>query len=185
MHDATRSPIVPRPFPWSSFVRASALHTGGSAAAVSLRKDLVDTGLAPEETFDEAFAAARLTPGTNILAMYVLLGRHFAGWRGVVRALGIGALVPAVIACVMTAVYVRHAAHPLASAGMAGARAGALAVLAWSAASLLRPQLARHRGRGVLVTAAGVLLVMGLSVPPIVALVAGGALGAVALRDGR
>lgn len=185
MHDDARGPAMTPPFPWSSFVRAAALHTGGSAATVSLRNDIVETGLASAETFDEAFAASRLTPGTNILAMYVLLGSHFGGWRGVARALAIGALIPAVIACAMSAVYVRYAWHPLAAAGMKGARAGALAVLVWAAVGLLRPQLARHGRRASLLTAGVVFIVLLVPVPPLAALLAGGAVGAVLLGDAR
>ena len=117
-----------RPFPLEDFVRASSLHVGAAAIAAALRRDLVDNGRLPAPAFDEAYAVARVTPGTNLLAMYTLLGERFAGWRGALVALTVGALIPAVIAVVLGAAYVGYARHPLAQEVMQGARAGALAV---------------------------------------------------------
>ena len=37
-------------------------------------RDSVDMGQLPASAFDEAYAVARVTPGTNLLAMYALLG---------------------------------------------------------------------------------------------------------------
>jgi hypothetical protein len=63
-----------RAFPLVEFIRASSLHVGAVAAAAALRRDLVDSGRLPSGAFDEAYAVARLTPGTNLLAMYVYIG---------------------------------------------------------------------------------------------------------------
>ena len=57
-----------RPFPLLEFVRASSLHVGAAAARL------------PGGAF-EAYAVARVTPGTNLLAMYTLLGERFAASR--------------------------------------------------------------------------------------------------------
>ena len=62
-----------RRFPLAEFIRASSLHVGAAAAAAALRRDLVETGRLPSAAFDEAYAVARVTPGTNLLAMYALL----------------------------------------------------------------------------------------------------------------
>jgi hypothetical protein len=56
-----------RPFPLVEFIRASSLHVGAAAAAAALR-DLVDSGRLPSGAFAEAYAVARVTPGTNLLA---------------------------------------------------------------------------------------------------------------------
>ena len=82
-----------RSFPLEAFVRASSLHVGAAAAAAALRRDLVDSGRLSASAFDEAYAVARVTPGTNLLAMYTLLGERFAGCKGALTALTIGALV--------------------------------------------------------------------------------------------
>ena len=71
--------------------------------------------------FDEAYTVARLTPGTNLLAMYTLLGERFAGWKGALGALTVGAFIPALIAVALSAAYVGYAGQPLAQAVMQGA----------------------------------------------------------------
>ena len=171
-------------FPLTEFIRASSLHVGAAAAAAALRRDLVDGGRLPSPAFDEAYAVARVTPGTNLLAMYVLLGERFAGWSGALAALAVGAFVPAVIAVLLGAVYVEYSSYPLAREAMQGARAGALAVFAWAIVRLIRPQLQLHRGRGVAVAMVTLLMVLSLPIPIpqfLVLLITGG-LGAILLR---
>jgi chromate transport protein ChrA len=50
--------------------------------------------------------------------MYTLLGEGFAGWRGALLALAVGALVPAIVAVTLGAAYVEYADHPLARKAM-------------------------------------------------------------------
>ena len=182
MSVAARSPEGAS-FPVGAFVRASSLHVGAAAAAAALRRDLVDQGRLSASAFDEAYAVARLTPGTNLLAMYTLLGERFAGWRGAFIALTVGALVPALIAVVLGAVYVVYAGHSLAQEVMQGARAGAIAVFAWAIVRLLRPQLQQHRGRGVAVVVITLVLTLLLPIPQFVILLIAGGLGAAFLRS--
>ena len=168
-------------FPLLEFIRASSLHVGAAAAAAALRRDLVDTNRLSSAAFDEAYAVARVTPGTNLLAMYTLLGERFAGWRGALLALGVGALVPAAIAVTVGAAYVEYADRPLAREAMQGARAGALAVFAWAVVRLLRPQLQLHRGRGVALALATLTMALILPIPSFVILLVAGGIGAVFL----
>jgi len=181
MSVAARSPER-RPFPFEAFVRASSLHVGAAAAAAALRRDLVDNGRLPAGAFDEAYAVARLTPGTNLLAMYTLLGECFAGWRGALIALAIGALIPALIAVALGAVYVGHAGHPLAEGVMQGARAGALAVFAWAIVRLGRPQLQQHRRRGIVLAVTTLIMTLLVPIPQFVILIMAGGLGAAFMR---
>ena len=171
-----------RPFPLDAFVRASSLHVGAAAAAAALRRDLVDKGRLPASAFDEAYAVARVTPGTNLLAMYALLGERFAGWRGALIALTVGALIPALIAVTLGAAYVGYAGHPLAEGVMQGARAGALAVFAWAIVRLGRPQLQQHRSRGVVLAFVTLVMTLLVPVPQFVILLVAGALGAAFMR---
>ena len=152
-------------FPILEFIRASSLHVGAAAAAAALRRDLVDTGRLPGTAFDESYAVARVTPGTNLLAMYTLLGERFAGWLGALLALAVGTLVPAIVAVTLGAAYVEYADHPLAREVMQGARAGALAVFAWAVVRLLRPQLQQHRVRGIALALATLAMTLVLPVP--------------------
>ena len=171
-----------RPFPLNAFVRASSLHVGAAAAAAALRRDLVDNGPLPSTVFDEAYAVARITPGTNLLAMYTLLGERFAGWAGAVSALAVGTFVPATIAVTLGAAYVAYAEHPLAHRVMQGARAGALAVFVWSIVRLLRPQLQQHLIRGILISIATLVMMLSLPIPQFGVLLIAGGLGAAFLR---
>ena len=171
-----------RPFPLDAFVRASSLHVGAAAAAAALRRDLVDKGRLPASAFDEAYAVARVTPGTNLLAMYALLGERFAGWRGALIALTVGALIPALIAVTLGAAYVGYAGHPLAEGVMQGARAGALAVFAWAIVRLGRPQLQQHRRRGVALAVSTLVMTLLVPVPQFVILIVAGGLGAAFMR---
>lgn len=169
-------------FPLVEFIRASSLHVGAAAAAAALRRDLVDTGRLPGPAFDEAYAVARVTPGTNLLAMYTLLGERFAGWPGALLALAVGALVPAIVAVTLGAAYVEYADRPLAREAIQGARAGALAVFAWAVVRLLRPQLQQHRGRGIALALVTLAMTLLLQVPSFVVLIVAGGVGAAFLQ---
>ena len=169
-------------FPFGSFVRASSLHVGAAATAAALRRDLVDNEKLPASAFDEAYAVARLTPGTNLLAMYTLLGERLGGWKGASTALAVGTLVPAIIAVALGAAYVFYADHPLAQKAIQGARAGALAVFGWAIVRLVRPQLEQHRHRGVALAVATLLMTLLLPIPQFVILLIAGGLGAALLR---
>lgn len=167
-------------FPWLALLRASSLHVGAAASAAALRRDLVETGQLSADHFDEAYAVARVTPGTNLLAMYVLIGERFAGWRGAMVALVIGAFVPALVAVTLGVAYVESSGRPLTQHLMQGARVGAQAVFAWAVIRLARPQLRTHGWRGVaVVLMTGALMWSGT--PTLVVLLAAGMLGAVLL----
>lgn len=184
----THSISVPMPttdrrsFPLGPFIRASSLHVGAAAAAAALRRDLVDNGALSGTAFDEAYAIARVTPGTNLLAMFTLLGERFAGWTGALAALAVGTLTPAVIAVTLGAAYVTYAEYPLANQAMQGARAGALAVFLWAIVRLIRPQLQQHGRRGMLLAIATLTIAVMLPIPQFVILLISGAVGAAFLR---
>jgi chromate transporter len=169
-------------FPWLALMRASALHVGAAATAAALRRELIDSGRLPSAAFDEAYAVGRVTPGTNLLAMYTLLGERLAGWFGALAALAIGVLVPSVVVVAIGALYVYYAAHPLAHDVMRGARAGALAVLVWAIIRLLQPQLEQHRRRGIALAIAALGLALTTPIPQFVILLIAAALGAAVLR---
>ena len=97
-----------------AFVRASSLHIGAAAAAASLREELVrDHGLTPGDV-DAAYAVSRVTPGTNLLALYALLGHRLGGWRLALQAIAVGSLVPASVAVLVAFLYTRSTS-PIAS----------------------------------------------------------------------
>ena len=181
-------PPVPSPsqsFLARAFIRASSLHVGAAAAAASLQTDLVEGGYIDSAAFNESYAVARLTPGTNLLALYTLLGYRLGGRRGATLALALGTVVPALIAVAMAAIYVRHATDLLVARGMQGARAGALAVFLWAVVRLIRPPLQAH-GTGGVALAVGVLCVALTGfVPQFWLLICAGIAGSIFFREGR
>jgi chromate transport protein ChrA len=121
------------------FVRASALHVGAAATTAALREELSRDGRLTADEVDTAYAVSRLTPGTNLLAIYAQLAHQLGGWRLAAQAVAVGAIVPAAIALAITALYILGSvtSHAL----MTGARAGGLAILLGSAVRLLKPRI--------------------------------------------
>ena len=169
-------------FPWHVFLRASTLHVGAAAAAASLRSDLVDGRRVDAATFNDAYAVARLTPGTTLLALFALLGYRVQGLRGATSALLVGTAVPAVFAVCLAAVYVAQASHPLVVRAMQGARVGGLAVFVWAVVRLIRPPLEEQGPRGVALGVAVLSVSLAGWLPPFVVLLVGGILAGALFR---
>jgi chromate transport protein ChrA len=163
------------------FVRASSLHIGAAAAAASLRRELVDDHGLTGSDVDRGYAVSRVTPGTNLLALYAVLGHRLGGWSLAVQAIIVGACVPAVIAVLVAMLYT-HTDALFVAALMRGARAGGVAVFVGAAVRLIRPQLAARPIIGAALTVSLVLVVALSSVGVFPLLLVAGAVGAVALR---
>ncbi len=167
--------------PLRAFVRASSLHIGAAAAAASLRRELVDDhGVAATE-IDRAYAVSRLTPGTNLLALYAVLGHRLGGWPLAAQAVLVGVLVPALLALLVASAYL-HIQSPIVEWIMRGARAGGVAVFLGAAARLLRPQLKAHGIRCAALAAATALVAWFAPVSAFIVLLAAGVAGGVVLR---
>lgn len=165
--------------------RASSLHVGAAAAAAALREDLIDSHKLSSEDFNRCYAIARLTPGTNLLALYAAIGDRLTSWYGGIACVVVGSAVPAAIAIVLAAIYVESASHPLVATFMSGARVGALAVFFWAVVRLLRPVAQMHPARASGI-AVGTILATSMGVlSPFSALLIAGAIGAVILRTQR
>ena len=165
--------------------RASATHIGGTPTQSWLRTALVDTGRVSADAFNRWFAVSRLTPGTNLLAFYAVLGHHIARWRGALACVGVGTAVSATIAGALGILYVRYAAMAGVERFMAGAQAAAVAVLAWTAVRLLAATAAERPARGWALAAVALLAVWWDALTPIGVLLGGAALGALWLRGDR
>lgn len=171
-------------FPWSAFARASGLHIGAAAAAASLREELVP-GRMTAGAFDEAFAVARLTPGTNLLAFFALLGRSLGGWRGSINALMLGTTIPSALTIALAAAYARVRTDPITAAAMRGARAGAVAVLLWAAIRLLRSQIEQRPRAVSAITSGAVVIVAASTLSPLIVLLLGGVAGGLWLKSAK
>ena len=166
--------------PLGAFLRASSLHIGAAAATASIREELTrDHGVTADEV-DQAYAVSRVTPGTNLLALYAQLGHRLGGWPTAIQAVAIGAAVPAVAAVILAALSERQT--PWVAAVMTGARAGGVAVFLGAAVRLIRPQVVSLGLRALALAFAVGAVATWLPVSPIILLLAAGALGAIALR---
>jgi chromate transporter len=165
--------------------RASATHIGGTPTQSWLRTMLVDTGRVTADDFNRWFAVARLTPGTNLLAFYAVLGQHVARWRGALACIGVGTIISAAIAALLGICYVQFAGIAGVGRFMAGAQAAAVAVLAWTAVRLLVTTAAERPGRGAALAALALLVTWWDALTPIALLLGGAALGALWLRGDR
>ena len=166
------------------FIRASSLHIGAAAASAALRDELVADGSLDAHDFDAAYAIARLTPGTNLLALYALLGHRLGGWSLAVQAVFIGALVPAFIALAVAMAYSQNTS-PAMAALMQGARAGGLAVFLGAVVRLMRPQVSAHRRLGVVFAVVAFAVSWWLATNVLAVLVISGGIGAFVLRPRR
>jgi chromate transporter len=162
-------------------MRASALHIGAAAASAALREELTGDRRVTTADFDAAYAVARLTPGTNLLALYALMGHRLGGWVVAVQAVAVGSLIPALVALIIAIAY-SYSASPLVAALMRGARAGGLAVFLGAVVRLLRPQLTGHVRLGLLFAVAAFVAVWWLAANQLTVLLLAAAVGAVALR---
>ena len=165
-----------------AFIRAASRHIGAAAAAVSLRRDLVQTGVVSDDDFSRCFAIARLTPGTNLLAFYTALGYRIAGWGGATAALLVGTIAPAALTMAIAVLYVSNSTNSLVSRFMSGAKAGALAVLVWGVVRLVWPLLQQGRGRAIGVGVGALAIAISGTLSPFFVLVIAAVVGVFILR---
>ncbi len=105
-----------------TWLRIGAFSFGGGAATLFLmRREFVQrhrwlTG----DQYNEAFALSKLTPGTNIIAQSIVMGRMMAGAGGVVASLA-GLLAPAVTITTLLAAFITFVqGNRAAGAALAG-----------------------------------------------------------------
>ena len=153
-------------------------HVGAGATSAALRDRLVADRIVERDEFDSLFAAARLTPGTNLLALFAGLGRLVGGLGGAVIAVTMASAPAALISAFVCIAYLRCGARTEVAAGIATANAAALSVLVWAAFRFLKTPATNHR-MGVYCIAAGVVVLQKLTVPPVVLLLGAAAVGGI------
>lgn len=169
------------------FLTAGAQSFGGGTATLFLiRRDVVEKhGWLTDDDFTRFFALCQITPGINLLALAVLIGRRVAGTGGIVAALS-GLLLPsAVIAVLMTAGYARVRDLPLVKAALRGVIAASVGFSAIEAYRLALSPLRESRSEGAAsLTLACTLLLASLAAmllwrpPALLLLLGAGAVGA-------
>lgn len=173
---------VQRPFPVGLFARATITHVGATAIATALRHDLTRHDYLSDDEFNSAYSAARLTPGTTMLALYVALGHRLAGWRGAGMALGAGLVVPAAIVVALSLLYSRYQTIRIAQQAIEGANVAVIAILIGSSINLVRPLMQRHGLRALVLAASVTVLTASTSLPAFAIIVLAAILGSWLLR---
>lgn len=160
----------PRPTLWMLFrlwagVGLQSFGGGASTLLLIQRTFVVDHAWVDADEMAAFWNLCQLTPGINLLALTVLIGRKLGGVCGIVAALA-GLLLPsATITCLLAAGFsaVQHstAVHAILR-GVIPATAGIMAVVAYNFA---RPLLQRGRdeGRTALVSSVAIILLATLA----------------------
>jgi chromate transporter len=153
---------------------------GGNATAEALRREIVERrqGVSDGE-YRVAYAASRLTPGTNLFALCSALGWRMRGPAGALVALAAASIPSAVIAAAVMAQYDHIAANDVAAAASRGAVAAASALLVSSAWALIRPSAVRNRIRAVAIVVGAWSLFASGTVSAVWVLAAAAVVGAV------
>ena len=165
--DATRSrrPSVGA-IAWVFAWFGNTVFGGGTATIAILEQQIVERHhwLDRRET-QLAFAVARLTPGTNLLAFYAGIGWLMRRSMGAVVALVSGSVPCSVLAAALTAFYASWTQYALAQFALRGALASAVAIMVSTCWTIVRPHLrSPYRRRVVLLFVGAFTLAMwGLS----------------------
>ena len=175
------------PGPWRLFLLWAGIgfqSFGGGASTQFLIQEQFTarhSWLTPEELL-HYLSLCTLTPGINIIALTILIGRKLAGVRGIAASLT-GLLLPsAAITCLLAALVARFEEHPAVPAALRGvvpATAGAMLLVG---VNYLRPLIRSARRDGpaaslasIAIVVAAALAIIVLQVP--VAIVVIGAIG--------
>lgn len=126
---------------------------GGPPTMAALEREFVERyrWLSPED-YGLAFALARVTPGTNVMAFCAATGWQILGWGGALAGALSPTLPSAVIAVLITVGYESWRANPLALAVINGTVAGVAGMMLATVVSLVKPHTAGLRGPGFIRT---------------------------------
>jgi chromate transporter len=119
---------------------------GGNPTMAALQRELIDRkGWLTPQDYALAYALARITPGTNILAFCAAVGARILGSRGAIAAVLAVTLPSAALAILFTQGYESWRTNTTAMSAFAGTIA-AVAGMMWASVWLLvRPHVGRRR----------------------------------------
>jgi len=164
------------------FLRAGTFtFGGGNPTMAALFTDLVTIRRwITAEQYGVAYALARLTPGTNLLAFGAGVAWLIAGWGGAALAVFGMSAPAAVLAVLLTNGYEAWKHNAVAMSAIAGILAASVGLMAASAWQLVGPHLGsrdwRRTVRALALASGALLLASVLQMPPIqVLLLAAGA----------
>jgi chromate transporter len=166
------------------FLRLGLTAFGGPAAHIAMMHDEAVRRRAwlSEQQFLDLLGATHLIPGPNSTEMAIHIGYLRAGWRGLIVA-GVCFILPAMLIVLALAwVYVEYGATPAATWLLYGVKPVIIAVIVQALWGLGRKAIKRV---GLLLVAAGVLLLYFAGVNEIALLLGGGVLVMLAMNVRR
>ncbi len=152
---------------------------GGEPTMAALQQELVERRrwLKPEH-YALAYALARITPGTNVLAYCAAMSWLLGGWPAAVGAVLAASLPSAAVVVAVTVLYDAVKGDPLASGAIAGLLAAAVGMMAAAAWNLIQARLDRERRlRTLCLTLASLFLAAVFQLSPITVLALAAAIG--------
>ena len=120
---------------------------GGPPTMAALQREFVDRHKwLSLEDYGLAFALARVTPGTNVMAFCAATGWQILGWAGAVMGSLSVTLPSAIIAVLITVGYENWRANPLALAAINGTVAAVAGMMLATVYSLVKPHMGGIHG---------------------------------------
>lgn len=120
---------------------------GGPPTMAALQREFVERlGWLTQEQYGLAFALARVTPGTNVMAFCAATGSQILGWAGAITGAFSPTLPSAVLAVLITVGYENWRTNPLALAAINGTIAAVAGMMLAAVFSLVRPYCRGLRG---------------------------------------
>lgn len=114
-----------------------------------------------EEEYATIIGIGQITPGINILAYTILIGRKLAGWRGSVLSV-LGLIVPsAAITIMLSAVYLNFSQYPIVQRGLRAAFAAIFGISLITNWRNMKPILRRGKQEGLLPLSAFLTIIIG------------------------
>lgn len=161
---------------------------GGTSTLQLIRRVIVERrGWVSAREFNEAWAIAQLSPGIHLVALAGMLGHRIARARGVVISVAAMMVPAALVTALMTAAYGTVADQPLAKAALAGMGPATAGMTLAQALLMVRDvrQTGWRVGVDVLVVVAAFGVLQFARTSPVIVILAGCAVGTIALRRAR
>ena len=154
----------------STFFRVGNVTFGsGAASTVLLREEIVENrGWLGKHQFALCYALARVTPGTNLFALFSAAGWYLRGWPGAIVAIVAASLPASFVVILLTLGYLAIYTSRLGQAAIIGAMAAVVGTIIAGAWLLIQPDiLSRNWFRTLTLVACSMILSLGFGVPPI------------------
>jgi chromate transporter len=152
------------------FLRTGNVNFGsGAVATVLLREKICEENRwLNEGQFSLCYALARVTPGTNLYALFSAAAWFLRGWPGAIIALVASSVPASIVVILLTLLYELMHGHPWGDAAISGAVAAVVGTIVAGAWLLVRPVvLSRNWFRTLVLMGGAMALSLGFGITPI------------------